>query len=166
MTLSLTRSLTVLLAAAGLACGGSTASGSNGTTDHPSDSGTGGASGGSGTGGATEAGVAPDSDTPISPAPKTSKLDLLFMIDSSSSMADKQEVLAQAVPDLVYRLVNPPCVNDDGTLNGPADATGGCVAPAHRAFHPVKDLHIGIITSSLGGHGAQVCTESDVRTDP
>ena len=31
------------------------------------------------------------------------KVDLLFMIDNSSSMGDKQALLAQAVPDLVTR---------------------------------------------------------------
>src|SRR5262245_56664163 len=34
---------------------------------------------------------------------KVSKIDLLFMIDNSSSMADKQAILADAVPDLVTR---------------------------------------------------------------
>src|SRR5947209_3029405 len=42
---------------------------------------------------------------------KVSKIDLLFMIDNSSSMADKQQILAQAVPDLVRRLVDPVCIN-------------------------------------------------------
>jgi hypothetical protein len=35
------------------------------------------------------------------------KVDLLFDIDNSSSMADKQEYLAKAIPDLVARLVTP-----------------------------------------------------------
>src|SRR5262245_35737369 len=38
------------------------------------------------------------------------KIDLLFMIDNSVSMADKQEILKAAVPDLVGRLVSPSCV--------------------------------------------------------
>ena len=42
------------------------------------------------------------------------KIDLLFMIDNSSSMSDKQIVLAAAVPELVERLVNPNCLNADG----------------------------------------------------
>ena len=40
------------------------------------------------------------------------KIDLLFMIDNSASMADKQAVLGDAVPDLLDRLVNPGCVSD------------------------------------------------------
>src|SRR5918995_3648511 len=43
------------------------------------------------------------------------KIDLLFMIDNSRSMSDKQEILQLAVPDLVSRLVNPICVDSEGT---------------------------------------------------
>src|SRR5262245_31473181 len=39
------------------------------------------------------------------------KVDLLFMIDNSLSMADKQDVLAQAVPVLVQRFVTPSCID-------------------------------------------------------
>src|SRR5262252_3508608 len=46
------------------------------------------------------------------------KIDLLFMIDNSISMADKQAVLKDAVPDLVQRLVSPNCVDaDTGVAN-------------------------------------------------
>src|SRR5262245_23453538 len=38
------------------------------------------------------------------------KIDLLFMIDNSISMADKQAILAEAVPLLVQRLITPICV--------------------------------------------------------
>src|SRR5512136_2610123 len=70
-------------------------------------------------------------DRPVAPAsPNTSArvverakqdrvnaIDLLFMIDNSSSMADKQAVLSDAIPQLVKRLVNPGCINQDGTYN-------------------------------------------------
>jgi hypothetical protein len=39
------------------------------------------------------------------------KIDLLFMVDNSRSMTDKQEILRLALPDLVSRLVNPICVD-------------------------------------------------------
>ena len=45
---------------------------------------------------------------------KIDKIDLLFVIDNSISMADKQKVLAEAVPDLVKRLVQPNCLNEKG----------------------------------------------------
>jgi hypothetical protein len=96
---------------------------------------------------------------------KISKIDLLFMIDNSSSMADKQSALALAVPDLVNRLVDPICINPDGTSAGAANAQGNCQPPAQRDFDPVKDIHIGIISSSLGGHGAAVCGLTDPRPE-
>src|SRR3954468_23473312 len=58
---------------------------------------------------------------------KVSKIDLLFMIDNSSSMADKQAILAEVVPDLVNRLVNPVCVDPKTFVKvGDRDATGKC----------------------------------------
>jgi hypothetical protein len=107
-------------------------------------------------------------DRPVAPAvPKTSnvyvdeirqtavdKIDLLFMIDNSISMADKQAILAEAVPILVSRLVTPLCVDGAGTpTQGNADANGMCANGAPE-FSPIEDIHVGVITSSLGSHGA------------
>ena len=93
------------------------------------------------------------------------KIDLLFMIDNSSSMADKQAILALAVPDLVGRLVNPVCI-DPVTFSASrrcATPNGSC-ATGEPDFEPVKDIHIGIISSSLGGHGSTgVCDQPDTR---
>jgi hypothetical protein len=62
------------------------------------------------------------------------------MIDNSSSMADKQVMLTRSVSDLVGRFTNPP------------------------DFEPINDIHIGIISSSLGGHGSSgVCDQPDSR---
>jgi hypothetical protein len=92
---------------------------------------------------------------------RVTKVDLLFMIDNSGSMADKQDVLAQVIPDLVDRLLHPICVDADGSPAGNPDAAGRCAPPSKRDFEPVSDLHVGIITSSLGGHGANVCHDAD-----
>src|SRR5215470_15546127 len=46
---------------------------------------------------------------------RVTKIDLVFMIDNSASMVDKQQILADAIPDLVNRLVDPICVNPDGS---------------------------------------------------
>jgi hypothetical protein len=70
------------------------------------------------------------------------KIDLLFVIDNSISMADKQAILREAVPQLVNRLVNP---LQDPVTNAPE-------------FKAVRDIHIGVVTSSLGGHGADFCS--------
>jgi hypothetical protein len=68
---------------------------------------------------------------------RITKIDLLFMIDNSPSMADKERILAQAIPELVHRLADPMSMN------------------------PITDMHVGVISSSLGGHGAKVCGVSD-----
>ncbi|HEX3852318.1 MAG TPA: hypothetical protein VHW01_15215, partial [Polyangiaceae bacterium] len=93
------------------------------------------------------------------------KIDLLFMIDNSVSMADKQEILAAAVPVLLKRLVTPICVGADGTTPtmGNADPTTGLCAGANSQpeFAPIGDIHIGIVSSSLGAHGGSVCASVD-----
>jgi hypothetical protein len=83
------------------------------------------------------------------------KIDLLFMIDNSQSMGDKQELLAKAVPQLVNRLVVPRCVNAAGDVKMRASQSEMCPAGFAPEFRAVEDIHIAVITSSLGAHGAQ-----------
>lgn len=83
------------------------------------------------------------------------KVDLLLAIDNSISMAEKQELFAKTVPELVKRLVNPHCVNATGGIVAePASPDLPCPAGSAREFEPLADLHVGVITSSLGSHGA------------
>ena len=86
------------------------------------------------------------------------KVDLLFDIDNSASMGDKQAYLAQAIPDLLTRLVQPNCVNANGTVTGSASLSGNCIDPESSAeFPPVHNMHIGIVSSSLGGRLGDAC---------
>jgi hypothetical protein len=88
------------------------------------------------------------------------KIDLLLMIDNSRSMVDKQLILADAVPSLVKGLVNPTCIEPVTGIPAPqqpVDPFMMCAPGFERAFKPVLDIHIGIISSSLGGHGADAC---------
>lgn len=80
------------------------------------------------------------------------KVDLLFVIDNSASMGDKQTYLSQAVPALISRLVTPNCVDPvSGTNYGPSDSGGnGTCAQGAVEFPPVHDMHIGVLSSSLG----------------
>jgi len=64
------------------------------------------------------------------------------MVDNSFSMLDRQELLAEAVSRLLDQLAAP--------------TTGT----------PVTDLHIGVITSSLGGHGADQCSKTYGASNP
>jgi hypothetical protein len=68
-------------------------------------------------------------DIEAGPTPLANKVDVLFMIDNSASMGDKQALFAQAIPDFIDGLVK----------------------------LQVQDMHIGIVTSSLGGRGGDQC---------
>jgi hypothetical protein len=98
--------------------------------------------------------------------PRVDRIDLLFMIDNSASMTDKQNVLASAVPEFVERFTNPVCVHREtrefeGTV-APGETCAAVFPGTEREFDPIVDIHIGVITSSLGGVGADSC--SDVTT--
>ncbi len=86
------------------------------------------------------------------------KIDLLFMVDNSASMGDKQELLAAAVPDMLNRLVSPNCVGASGAPTGQTANMGVCPAGSSPEFPPVHNMHIGIVTSSLGGRGGDQCS--------
>ncbi len=94
----------------------------------------------------------------VLPQNRVDKVDLLFVIDNSRSMKDKQDILAEAVPDLVKHLVQPDCLDVDGQVR-PRMSGGKCPDGTTLDFEPVNDIHIGIIDSSLGGHGAKACSE-------
>lgn len=126
-----------------LSCGGSTGGG-GGTGG---GSGGSGATGGSGGSGATGGSGGGSGGIPLVPS---DKLDLLLMIDNSISMADKQQLLSDAVPALVKRLVTP--VIDPAT--------------GKPQFKAIEDIHIGIVSSSLGGHGGDQCKENGPAFNP
>jgi hypothetical protein len=119
-------------------------------------------------GGTAESGgpwVAPDAGTLNSFsarifAPTATRLDLLFVIDNSISMADKQQILELAVPQLVNRFIDPICVDrstDPPVPTADTSSLDGCTN-GEPEFRALRDLHIGIITSSLGGHGGELCS--------
>ncbi|MFZ5890137.1 MAG: hypothetical protein ACOY0T_03635 [Myxococcota bacterium] len=125
--------------------------------------GSGGTSGGIGSGGSEAdagAGGGPDVELqPVGTVP-ADKIDLLFVIDNSISMADKHEILKSAVPLLVRRLVTPVCVDAAGNPTGQLATPDGLCATGQPEFPPIRDFHIGVVTSSLGGHGGDTCPVS------
>jgi hypothetical protein len=153
-----------------LACGGNTPS-------TGPDGGTSGAGGSNGSGGDGAAGKGGNpGDGGQGPYVKglgndqITKIDILFMIDNSSSMADKQAILADAVPELVSRLVDPKCVDPvTGRVVGPA--VNGVCSSGVVEFPPLRDIHIGVLSSSLGNHGSSGVCEDAIdaslgRSDP
>ncbi len=141
-----------------IACGGSIKA----TSDAGIDSG----GGGLDSGHVQDSGLPPN-DSPEGPpdvavdAPRppplttTSKVDILFMIDNSQSMADKQTLLSGAAPDLLNRLLSPNCIDASGNTVG--QSSNGICATGTIEFAPVTDLHVGIVTSSLGGMSSDSC---------
>ncbi len=90
-----------------------------------------------------------------------SSVDILYMIDNSASMADKQQVLAASLPQLLAQLAQPNCVNSSGQSLGASQLTqtGPSCTTGNLEFKAINDIHIGIVTSSLGDHGAgTICT--------
>ena len=117
-------------------------------------------------GGGKSGGFQPDPYDDVGPLRKITKLDLLLMIDNSSSMAEKQAILADGIPYWINRLVEPPCV-DPTTGRAVGPSVDGACAMGELAFEPIKDIHLGVISSSLGGHGAGVCNDAmDPRSEP
>lgn len=171
--------LAAFVLAATTACGSSedSASGSRGDTGSSgptgesassdstsSTSSSGNASGTTGvpttTGGILNTGSTPDELT------KTSKVDLLFAIDNSLSMGDKQRILAQTVPDLIGRMATPDCITSDGS-RVPSEVGGTCSNGGKLEFVPVTDIHIAVISSSLGAAGSsEICAEGGTNYNP
>ncbi len=124
---------------------------------------------------AGDSGVLPGKDAGVNPGQtgtqtKATKLDLLIAIDNSFSMSDKQGVLGAAVPDLITRLVTPGCVdamgNPTGALADPSKPAGQECATGKPEFAPVTDLHVGVVSSSLGAFGdTSVCSDSAPQND-
>jgi hypothetical protein len=79
------------------------------------------------------------------------------MLDNSSSMADKQQLLAGSIPRLIERLVQPDCIDSNGSVVGKSQF--GTCDHGSAEFDSVKSLHLAVITSSLGDHGqGSFCT--------
>jgi hypothetical protein len=151
----LNRWVVLTLAGSAAACGGSTDSATNGDAGRAVVD-----SGGSGSPNGDSGPTNTGHGGPMTIG-TSGKLDLLFMVDNSASMGDKQQYLSAAIPDLVSRLVQPNCLKADGvTVDGPSspDGMGTCPAGDTVEFSPVHDMHLGIVTSSLGPRGGDLCS--------
>ncbi len=153
-------------------------SGCDGDTENPgttTSSGTGGSAGGGGSGGVAGSGGSAGQGgsggeggcDPVASSPNATPVDLLLMVDNSRSMADKQAVLAANVPDLIGHFVNPRCLDPDGitVANQPSSPDQDCPGGSEREFAPVVDMHVGVISSSIGGHGSDACTASAIPSE-
>ena len=130
----------------------------------------GGGSGGGGSGGSGSTSASGSSTgSGVVTTAKANKVDILVAVDNSRSMADKQTILSLALADLVRSLTNPLCIDGNGNQapTQPAASADPCPAGTTREFAPMFDIHIGVITSSLGGHGSDSCSvTNDVQSCP
>jgi hypothetical protein len=163
------------VAAMTAACGGGTSHTSS--SSHPVDAGSGdgrpgvvleaGATGPDGAAGsASDAG--PDSSFASFDSGTltvANKVDILFSIDNSASMGDKQDYLRAAIPDLIDQLINPTCV-DPASLAVVGVSMNGQCAQGRLSFAPVRDMHLGIVTSALGPRLGNACSPTAMALAP
>jgi len=100
--------------------------------------------------GDTDAAV-PDSDVPADPQGEEQPpgpgqgVDILVVVDNSGSMSAEQEILKNAFPALIRALLDPPVDPETG----------------QRVHEPIRDLHLGVISTDLGTAGFNVQTCED-----
>lgn len=106
-----------------------------------------------------------DTDAPpVAPTGSANKLDLLLVVDNSANMPEKAAVFADSVRYLLEQLVQPPCVNATGEQT--TQLNGACPPDTTPLHAPLNDIHVGVITTSLGGYGAtQVCAITPERPE-
>lgn len=96
------------------------------------------------------------------------KIDLLLAVDNSKGMVQYQSLLAQVVPELLERFTNPLCIDSSWAPMANESESGGdsCPDGSTREFQTITDIHIGVISSSLGFNGADTCVESQTGVCP
>jgi hypothetical protein len=156
-----------VMAAMGAACGGTVTGQGNGSGGGSPA----GSSVGTGRGGGSTSGVGGSVSTVVErlAGGSVDKIDLLLVVDNSAGMADKQQLLALAVPDLIRGLVNPPCVDDithAPVATQPATPVDTCPAGSSRLVPPILDMHVGLLSSSLGTFGADGCPDTPPMSCP
>ena len=112
-----------------------------------------------------DAGEQPDVDAGPEPITESEKLDVLFVIDNTLTAHPAHETLARTIPYFLDRLVNPRCANGLGQIVDEPAPNQPC-ALGVRDFAPVADLHVGIVSSSIGGHGADTCSPAAMNFNP
>ena len=99
-----------------------------------------------------------DADGGTTVVTKTGKVDLLFVVDNSRNVEVAQDLFAETLPYLFERLVRPACVNGLGNVVAETDSPDDPCPVGQREFAPIEDVHIGVLSTSLGGHGADICS--------
>ena len=127
------------------------------------------------TGGRSELDVIPpDAGTDAPPVPEagpppietSDKVDLLLVVDNSPNTDNFRGLFAETAPYLVSRFAHPACVNGLGNVVAVTANDGDPCPDGQREFQPVQDVHIAVVSSSLGGHGADACSPASPGWNP
>ena len=111
-----------------------------------------------------DAAAVPDAGSPL--IEQTDKVDVLLVVDNSKNLSAGQDLLARTLPYLLERLVRPACVNGLGHVVAETDTPDQPCPIGERDFPPVRDMHVGVISTSLGGHGADTCGPGSPTFNP
>ncbi len=103
---------------------------------------------------------------PPPPIEEATRVDVLLVVDNSRNLDVAHQALAETVPYLIDRLFNPACVNGLGNVLGQDSGPDAPCEVGVRDFAPVTDLHVGMISTSLGGHGADSCSPASSSFQP
>ncbi len=104
---------------------------------------------------ATIVDAGPDGARPPPGPPTLSKVDVVFVVDNSRGMLEKQRLLSVSAGRFIERLITPRCVDATGAVVG--TSVDGVCATGKLEHSPVSDLHVGVISSSIGGMASDVC---------
>jgi hypothetical protein len=108
----------------------------------------------------------PEVDAGPPPVTRSDQVDLLFVVDNAPNTDAMHTLLAGTVPYLLGRFAQPACVNGLGNVVAATAAPTDPCPDGQREFSPVTDLHVGVISTSLGGHGADFCSPASPYWDP
>jgi hypothetical protein len=86
------------------------------------------------------------------------KIDLLLVVDNSRGVGDKQVALEATVAPFLASFLDPPCLFEGTPVMEQPAPDEPCPEGSAREIKPVLDVHVGIIHSSLGGHGGDACS--------
>jgi hypothetical protein len=111
-----------------------------------------------------DAGPPPDAGPPL--IEQSDKLDVLLVVDNSKNTSAAQDLLARTLPYLLERLIRPACVNGLGNVVAETDSSEEPCPVGERDFPPMRDMHVGVISTSIGGHGADTCGPTSTTFNP
>ncbi|APR75010.1 Hypothetical protein A7982_00356 [Minicystis rosea] len=110
--------------------------------------------------------AAPVVDAGTPPIETSNKVDVLFVVDNSPTTDGFHDLLASSMGYLIDRFTHPACVNGLGNVvaNTP-DSAVPCPIGV-REFAPQTDVRFAVISTSLGGHGADLCSPAHPAWNP